>query len=178
MFYSAHANGRSSRTICATTTALTIALAVLTTTTVGAQGGNAAATNKKALVGSWLDTVTFPAESGRPPLKSLVSYHDDQIMTYSDQGTVTTEPPTVFSSGRGVWKHVEKRTFGYTAFGLISDLSGNLRGYLKTRGVYTLSQSGDEYHGTTFAEVLDIERNVLFSVEVTNAGQRIQFELP
>ena len=99
-------------------------------------------------------------------------------MVYSDQGNVTTEPPTVFSSCHGVWTHLEKRTFAYTAFELISDLSGNLVGYLKVRGIYTVSESGNEYSGTTFAEVLDADGNVLFSVDVTNAGQRIQLELP
>ena len=91
-----------------------------------------------------METVTFPPESGRPPLKSLGSFHDDGTMVCSDQGNVTTEPPTVFSSGHGVWTHLEKRTFAYTALGLISDLSGNLRGYLKARGIYTVSQSGND----------------------------------
>jgi hypothetical protein len=145
------------------------------------QGPNAStygAPKEMALVGSWLETVTFPSESGRPPLKSLVSFHDAGIMTYSDQGNVTTEPPTIFSSGHGAWTHLEKHTFAYTSLGLISDLSGNLVGYLKVRGVYTVSQSGNEYNGTSFAKVLDTDGNVLFSVEVTNAGQRIKVELP
>ncbi len=139
-------------------------------------GGGTA--GKKALVGSWVDTVTFPAETGRPPLKSLVTYHGDETLAYSDQGNVTIEPPTVFSSGNGVWTHLKNRTFAYTALGLISDLSGNLIGYLKTRGIYTMSASGNEYSGTTFAEVLDADGNVLFSIEVTNSGQRIRLELP
>jgi len=36
--------------------------------------------NTKALVGSWLETITFPPESGRPPFKSLVSFHDDETL--------------------------------------------------------------------------------------------------
>jgi hypothetical protein len=149
-----------------------------------AGAGNAAAQSadggpgRKALVGSWLETATFPPEVGRPPLKSLVSFHDEGIMTYSDQGAVMLEPPIVFSSGRGVWQHLQKRTFAYTSFGLISDLNGNLVGYLKARGIYTMSESGSQYSGVTFAEVLDTDGNVLQSVEVTNAGQRIELELP
>jgi len=130
------------------------------------------------LIGSWLETVTFPPESGRPPLKSLVSFHSDDTMVCSDQGAVTTEPPFVFTSCHGGWTHLEKRKFAYTSFELISDLGGNLVGYLKVRGTYTVSQSGNEYSGTSFAEVLDTDGNVLFSVNVTNAGQRIQVELP
>ena len=61
---------------------------------------------------------------------------------------------------------------------LISDLSGNLVGYLKFRGVYTLSPSGNEYTGTTLADILDTDGNILASVEVANTGERIQVELP
>ena len=61
---------------------------------------------------------------------------------------------------------------------MLSDLSGNLTGYLKVRGVFSVSQSGNEYTGTSFAELLDADGNVLFSVEVTNTAQRIQLELP
>ena len=178
MFDSAHANGRSPSAIRIATTALTTALIVATTTMASAQGGNAGATNKKALVGSWLETVTFPPESGRPPLKSLGSFHADHTIVCSDQGAVTTEPPSVFTSCHGVWTHLEKRKFAYTSFELISDLSGNLVGYLKVRGIYTVSQSGNEYTGTSIAQILDTDGNVVFSVEVTNAGQRILVELP
>lgn len=163
-------------------TAITAAVMASALVVAGAGTVNAAkdvAPDKKALAGSWVDTVTFPPGDGRPPLKSLVAFHDDGIMTYSDQGTVTLEPPTVFSSGRGVWRHQDKRTFVYSAMGLISDLNGNLVGYLKTRGIYTLSPSGNEYSGTTVAEVLDADGNPLFpAIEVTNAGRRIQLELP
>jgi hypothetical protein len=145
----------------------------------GAKASQDGTPKKKALVGSWLETVTFPPESGRPPLKSLGTFHDDGTMVCSDQGAVTTtEPPSVFSSCHGVWTHLEQRTFAYTSRELISDLSGNLLGYLKVRGVYTVSESGDEYTGTSFAEVVDTDGNVLFSVSVTNAGERITLELP
>jgi hypothetical protein len=141
-----------------------------------AKGSSDQATNKKALVGSWLETVTWPPESGRPPLKSLSTFHDDQTMVCSDQGAITTEPPSVFTSCHGVWTHLEKLKFAYTAVELISDLGGNLEGYLKVRGIYTVSQSGNKYTGITLAQILDIDGKVLFSVSVTNAGRRIQVE--
>jgi hypothetical protein len=131
-----------------------------------------------ALVGSWLETVSFPPETGRPPLKSLGSFHVDGTMVCSDQGAVTTEPPSVFTSCHGVWTHLKDRTFAYTSFELISDLNGNLVGHLKVRGTYTVSPSGNEYNGTSFAQIRDTDGNVLFSVDVTNTGQRIQVELP
>jgi hypothetical protein len=134
--------------------------------------------DKKALVGSWLETVTFPPEAGRPPLKSLGTFHDDGTMVCSDQGAITLDPPTVFTSCHGAWTHMEQRQFAYTALELISDLSGNLVGYLKVRGTYIVSQSGNEYTGTTLAQVLDPDGVVLFSATVSNAGRRIQVELP
>jgi hypothetical protein len=134
--------------------------------------------NKEALVGSWLETVTFPPETGRPPLKSLVTFHGDGTMVASDQGGVTIDPPFAATSGHGGWRHLRNRRFAYTQLTLFSDLSGNLTGYLKVRGIYTVSNSGNEYTGTSFAEVFDTNDVLLFSVWVTNAAQRIQVELP
>jgi hypothetical protein len=171
MFHSALTRRRVFTPI--TTMALTAVLLIGGTKTFGAQ-----TTDKKALVGSWLGTVTFPPEFGRPPLKFVGTFHNDGTLVSSDQGSVTLAPPTAFSTFHGVWTHLERRTFAYTGLELISDLSGNLVGYLKARGVYTVSQSGNEFSGTTRAEVLDAEGNVLFSVDVTNTGQRIHAERP
>jgi hypothetical protein len=182
MFHASHATGDASAPIKSIITAtMGAALVCAAAITVNAQEVDPVPVHqpaKQGLVGSWVDTVTFPPEAGRPPLKSLVAFHDDGIMTYSDQGTVTVAPPAVFSSGRGVWTHVHKRTFAYSALGLISDLSGNLTGYLKTRGVYVLAPSGNDYSGTTIAELLDVDGNVLFSIQVSNHGRRILLELP
>jgi hypothetical protein len=159
-----------------------VAAVALTASLVIAASSNLSADatpNKKALVGSWIETVTFPPESGRPPIKSLGSFHADGTMVCSDQGAVSSAPPpSVFTSCHGVWTHLEQRTFAYTSRELISDLSGNLVGYLKVRGVYTISESGDEYTGSSFAEIVDTDGNVLFSVSVTNTGERIKLELP
>ena len=137
MFHSALTR-RHAFTTTITTMALTAALLI-----AGASTLNAQTTDKTALVGSWLGTVTFPPEFGRPPLRYVGSFHEDGTMVSSDQGSVTMAPPTVFSSFYGVWTHLEQRTFAYTGLELISDLSGNLVGYLKARGVYTVSQSGN-----------------------------------
>ena len=60
----------------------------------------------------------------------------------------------------------------------ISDLSGNLVGYLKVRGIYTVSGSGHEYTGTSVAQIFDTAANLLFEVQVDNEGRRIVIELP
>ena len=134
--------------------------------------------NKKALIGSWVETVIFPPEFGRPPLKSLASYHEDHTFTHTDQGGVTLVPQEVYSSGRGIWRHVEGRVFEYTSRMLISDLSGNLIGQLKFRGTFTVSESGNEYSGTTVAQILDAAGTPLFAVEVTNTASDSTFDEP
>ncbi|AMY08948.1 hypothetical protein LuPra_02154 [Luteitalea pratensis] len=134
--------------------------------------------NKKALIGSWVETVIFPPEFERPPVLSLASYHEDQTFTHSDQGGVTLVPQEVYSSGRGIWRHVGGRVFEYTSRMLISDLSGNLIGQLKFRGTFTVSESGNEYAGTTVAQILDAAGTPLFAVEVTNTAERIRFDEP
>ena len=178
MIDSSQTNARPSSVLHAATAALAVAFIVATSPIASAQNGGAAATNKKALVGSWMETVTFPPESGRPPLKSLGTFQDDGTMICSDQGAISTEPPSVFTSCHGAWAHLEQRKFAYTSYELISDFGGTLVGYLKVRGVYTVSRTGNEYTGTSLAQILDTSGNVLFSVEVTNAGQRILVELP
>ena len=61
-------------------------ISALTTTT----GVSAKTPNKNALAGTWLETVWFPAETGRPPLKSLSSYHRDGTSTCSDRSITVT----------------------------------------------------------------------------------------
>ena len=131
--------------------------------------------NKKAIVGSWLETVTFSG-GARPPLKSLNTFIEDGNLVVADQGNVTTEPPAVFSAGHGAWVHLRGRTFAWTVLELISDLNGNLFGTLKVRGQYTVNKSGNSYSGQFKAEITDTAGNLIFSFEGTNEGQRIQVE--
>jgi len=133
---------------------------------------------KKAIVGSWLETVTFSG-GARPPLKSLSTFTADGGLVVADQGNVTTEPPeraAVFSAGHGAWVHLRGRTFAWTILELISDFNGNLSGILKVRGQYTVNKSGNSYSGQFKAEITDTAGNLIFSGEGTNEGQRIQVE--
>ena len=140
--------------------------------TVGQQSSNS---TKKAIVGSWIETVTF--EGGVvPPLKSLVTFSADGTVTVADQGNVNLAAGQLFSAGKGAWSAQGDRTFSWTVLELISDLSGNLIGTLKVRGTYTVSDSGDTYNGVFYAEVRDTADNVLVSIGGTNAGQRIVVE--
>lgn len=172
-----------------------VLMALIFTTTVPANAGNAAgsklslidvqapeteyqsdnsASTKKAIVGSWIETVTFSGPGAPPPLKSLVTFSADGTLTVADQGNVNLSGGTVFSAGHGSWVAQGERTFSWTVIELISDLDGNLIGTLKVRGTYTVDDAGNSYAGVFKAEV-DIFGSVL-SVDGTNEGARIQVE--
>jgi hypothetical protein len=63
---------------------------------------------------------------------------------------------------------------------LFSDFSGNLTGFLKVSGTYTLHRSGDTYTGTSFYQLYDASDNPLTdpgtSGSVSNNGVRIRVE--
>ena len=131
-------------------------------------------TDKKAIIGSWLETVTFPEPM--PAIKSLVTFGGDGSLLVGDQGAVTEE--TAFTPGHGSWIHEYGRTFSWTSVEIIySHADGSLIGYLKVSGRYTVDGTGSTYVGNFHADILDPDGNVLFSVEGTNAGTRIQVEI-
>ena len=75
--------------------------------------------------------------------------------------------------------HLNDRTFAYTARELISDLSGNLVGYLKVRGVYTVSTNPRTSTPALPSPSSSMSTATCSSPSsVTNTGQRIQLELP
>ena len=104
-------------------------------------------------------------------------YDQGNVTVALDPTAVSGLTGTVFTAGAGVWKQRRPRTFIYTSQELISDLGGNLLGFLKVRGTYILSSSGDTYEGRSFFEVT-VGGQQLFSGCVTNAGQRILLERP
>jgi len=136
---------------------------------------NAENQNRKAIVGSWIETVTFSGAGAPPPFKSLVTFGGDGAVLVADQGNVNTAAGTVFSAGHGRWVALANRSFTWTIMELMSDLNGNLLGTLKVRGTYTVDESGNAYSGSFHADLTDIFDNV-FSFEGTNEGHRIQVE--
>ncbi|MFZ0710682.1 MAG: hypothetical protein WAM53_11630 [Terrimicrobiaceae bacterium] len=131
--------------------------------------------SSNSLVGSWLEKVTFDSSPDRV-LQSLVIFNDDGTTESNDQGSVTTDPPWVFSSGVGVWARLGNRTFAYTLLQFVSDLNtGELIGCLKVSGTYKL-KSDDEYIGRSYYKlsVGDLE----VQGWVSNEGDRICLRLP
>jgi hypothetical protein len=130
----------------------------------------------KAIVGSWVETITVTGPGGPPPFKSIGVYTADGTLVFSDQGGVTLDPPQSFSATVGSWTYVRERTFAWTAIALISDLSGNHVGTLKVRGETTMDPSGDSYTSRFRAEMFDPNGVVLFAADGTNVGQRVGVE--
>jgi hypothetical protein len=164
---------------------LAVGTTIITTGVVNAQStvssvGLLGEFQKKSIVGSWVETVRFRTDPGRPDIQSLVHFNADGTVGSSDQGGVQTDPPptTVTSDGVGVWKQVDWRTFSYTELALFSDFSGNLTGSLKVSGAYVLKGFGDTYEGKSFYQVFGHppDNSVQHSGYVTNNGIRIHVE--
>lgn len=131
---------------------------------------------KKAIVGTWIETVTFSGVGSPPPIKSLGTYTEDGSVVVADQGNDTSVLPFVFSPGHGAWVHLHGRTFAWTVIELVTDFNGNLVAILKVRGEYTVNEPGDAYTGHFKAELFDPFGSLFHSSEGTNEGHRIQVE--
>jgi hypothetical protein len=139
------------------------------------QSDGSVATNKKTIIGSWLETVTFSGPDPNPPLKSMSTFTADGGLTVADQGSVAAD--VVFTPGHGAWKYLSDGTFAWTVLEIIYDpVTGSLIGYLKVNGEYTVDESGNAYSGQFLAEISDPGGDVLFTVEGTNEGTRISVE--
>lgn len=136
---------------------------------------NNSSPTKKAIVGSWMETVTISVP-GNPSFQSLSTYTEDGGLVVMDAGNVNVAAGTVYSAGHGCWVAREGRTIDWTVMELVSDLNGNLIGTLKVRGRYTIDESGNSYTGNFLAEQVDTNGALVFSVEGTNEGHRIQVE--
>jgi hypothetical protein len=133
---------------------------------------------KDAIIGSWVETVTPTGPGAPPPFKSLGVYHADGTWTFSDQGSVrmSATPPFVLSPSYGVWSHLRDHTFALTGYEMICDLDGNLWGTIKFRGELTVDSTGNRYTSRSRVEVFDPGGNLLFSLQATAEGQRIQLQ--
>jgi len=130
----------------------------------------------KAIVGSWIETITVAGPGAPPPFKSVGVYNADGNLVFSDQGGVTLVPPHAFSATVGSWTYVRERTFAWTAIALMSDLSGNHVGTLKVRGESKVDQSGNSYTSRFRAEIFDPNGQLIFAADGTNEGRRIAVE--
>ena len=155
MFHSVQTHNRRSMATLVATLALTASFLVVGPSGADAQSSSPA---KKLLVGSWLETVTFPPEFGRPPLKSLeqlsrrwnhVLYGSRQRHHGSSNG-IQRMPRRLDASGQPHFR--------------LHRLRAHLGPQRKPRGessssggTYTVSTSGAGYEGTTFAEISGYE---------------------
>jgi hypothetical protein len=141
----------------------------------------------QSIVGSWEETVTFPAGVPISPQLSVVTFHDDGTILASGQGMVIAHPggknAQVETDGLGVWEQLPSPpslppTFEYTNEAVLSDLKGTLTGFFKVRGVYTLV-SENHYTGHSYYQFLGPgHEDTGPDGWVCNDGVRIQLESP
>ena len=109
MYHSTRALRRPSVATIIATIALTASFVIAGAGTVNAQS------NKNGLVGSWLETVTFPPELGWPPAQV-----SRQLSRRRNHGRKRSgwrhhrNRRRYYSSCHGVWTHLNQRTFAYT----------------------------------------------------------------
>jgi hypothetical protein len=131
------------------------------------------ARHKKAIVGSWLATVTIP--NGPPPFKALFTFTEDGNVVSPAQGGV--QGATVFTAAHGSWSHVRGRTFAFTAISIVySSANGNLVGLFKLRGTVTLEGWGNEWSGSQKSEFFNPAGNLIFAAEAAAQAERIKVE--
>jgi hypothetical protein len=87
---------------------------------------NNGTTDKKVIVGTWLETVIFSGPDPMPPLKSLSTFTADGGLVVADQGAVTAEME--FSPGHGSWVHLGGRIFAWSVMEITNLTDGALTG--------------------------------------------------
>jgi hypothetical protein len=127
----------------------------------------------KAIIGSWIETITPSGPGAPPPFKSLGTYNEDGTSVFSDQGGVVTNPPQVLSAAVGTWTYLRDRTFAWTHLEFVSDLNGNLLGTARIWGESIVDTSGNKYTSQIRIEVVNPNGQLIFSGQGTAEAQRI-----
>lgn len=98
--------------------------------------------------GVWLTVITPGPACGCPPETFLTVFNPDGTVD-----GITVDPTS--GGGKGVWARVGNREFSQTSITLFKDAKGNLSGYAKVTGKFTLSPTLDQATGTGTSEVFD-----------------------
>lgn len=117
--------------------------------------------------GTWLVTVTIP--DGPPPFPSLVTYARGGAFIVTDSGV----PPIVGNVYQGAWTKIGPHRYAWTFLGFQFDEEGVLVGYVRGHETLQLEPGGIAYNGLTLIEILDIDMNVIESLNTTSHAVRI-----
>ena len=127
---------------------------------------------KTAIVGCWEGA--FPNGN-----KILVTFNSDGTAHITHQGGISTDPAHgVLTDLHGVWTHLGGSQFGVTLKGIFYDMNtGRLTRFIKGKTLLTINEAGDELSGTSQAQILDPDGNVINNFPGGSVSyKRIQFE--
>jgi hypothetical protein len=135
---------------------------------------------KKAIVGSWQVTQTYP-DLLEPfnTTKLLAAFTGDGIYLSTMQGeSAATEDPLPPATPQfGTWQHVGGRQFVATYKIIFYRLAtGAFFGTAKIPLNITINEAGDAFTGTGRFEAFDADGHIIFSVSFTLQATRIKVE--
>ncbi len=128
----------------------------------------------KALVGTWVATVTPSGPDAPPPFPSLLTFMADGTALFSAAGPPI---PALGNPGHGVWTRIGDRTFAATFVQLtFADLM-HLDGTLKISMTLKLNEKLDELTTQDQVKILDLEGNELVTLGGAQRGKKLQVEV-
>jgi hypothetical protein len=153
---------------------------ILSVTTVLAAGAFAQSADVKAkkasvLTGTWLTTVTPPAESGVPAFKLIFTFTDDGNLVATGTGGLF---PALGNPCQGAWAAAGKKNeFTVTYLCLDFDQSLQSTGMDKIRGNLAVNDAQGSLSGRLDLTNFDLGGNQIFTACcATVAGQRLRPE--
>jgi hypothetical protein len=126
---------------------------------------------KMAIVGSWLT----PLGIG---IRVVNSFTSDGIALGSGQADVSLMPelPTL-TPQHGVWKYLGGRQFAVARVAVQYDVpTGEYRGLIRIQVSLTVSDTGDEFSGTSTVKIYDADGNLVDTLSFPIQGERIKVE--
>ena len=126
--------------------------------------------------GAWIFTFVTPTAPGLTNY-ALATFTADGLITTVANAAAPPIPPVQnlgnqISGGLGEWVRIGDKQFRFTQMQLIFK-NGVPGGFQRTRVTFTLNDSLDGAVGTTFAEFLDLDGNIVFGAPATVSGTRI-----
>ena len=125
------------------------------------------------LTGTWITTVTPPADAGVPPFKLIFTFNDDGTLLATGTGGIA---PALGNPCHGGWK-ADGGAIALTYYCLDFDSGLQYTGMDKIRGSVTLDPAQRRLEGDLDLTNYDVNGNVVFSACcATVTGSRVQVE--
>lgn len=128
----------------------------------------------KALVGTWVATVTPTGPDAPAPFPSLLTFMADGTALFSAAGPPI---PALGNPGHGAWIRIGDRTFAATFVQLTFADVMHQDGSLKLSLTIQLNEKLDELTTQDQARIFDLEGNELVTLGGSQRGKKLQVEI-